>query len=106
MFVLRGGELAQQVADGIVVGTIGGAPVEPPGLIFHFLGEFTRCIDAQRPVQPNRPPRYKSLDVLAPDQRQEVTELLTMQVEQHVAMVHLLERHFVVHFRSLGIRIA
>jgi hypothetical protein len=103
VFILGGGELAQQMLDGIIVRGLRGAPIEPRCLIFHLLREFAGRLDAQRPVQPNRPSCDKTLHVLATDQRQKIAEFLPMQVEQHVAMVHLFERHFVVHFCGLGI---
>jgi len=43
---------------------------------------------------------------LAPDQRQEIAELLAMQIEQNVAMADLLLGHLVVHFRRARISFA
>ena len=74
VFVLRGSELPQQMADGIVARSVRCPAIEPRGFVFHFLGEFARRLDAQRPIEPNRPPRHKSLDVLSADQRQEFAE--------------------------------
>ena len=47
--------------------------------------------------------RHEALDVLAPDQRQEVAEFFSIEVEQHVVMADLLLGHFVVHRRGVGI---
>ncbi len=106
MLVLGSGELAQQVAHGIVMRGFRRAPVKARGLVFHLLGEFARGIDRQRAVEPDRPARDKAFDVLAADQRQKIAEFLAMKFEQHVAMPDLFLRHLVVHFRSVGIRAA
>ena len=103
MLVLGGGQLPQQIAHGIIVRGLRGAPVEARGLVLHGLGEFARGVERQRPVEPDRTPLDEALDVLAADQRQKVAEFLAMKIEQHVAMPDLLLGHFVVHFR--GVRI-
>ena len=84
-------------------GALRGAAIEARGLVFHLLGELARGVDAERAVEPDRPPRDKALDVLAADQRQKVAEFLAVKIEQHVAMPDLLLRHFIVHVR--GVRI-
>ena len=103
VLVLGGGELAQQIAHGVVVRGLRRAAIKARGFVFHLLGEFARGVEAERAVEPDRPARDKALDVLAADQRQKVAEFLAMKIEQHVAMPDLFLRHLVVHFRGVGI---
>ena len=91
------------MADRIVMRSVRGAAIKSRRLIFHFLGEFTRRVDAERSVEPNRPPCHKSFDVLTADQGQKIAKLLAVQLKQQIAMIDLLERHFVVHFRGLRV---
>ena len=48
VLVLGGGELAQQIAHGVVVGGLRRAPIEARGLVFHLLGELARGVDGER----------------------------------------------------------
>ena len=61
---------------------------------------------AERPIKPDRAALDESLDVLTPNQRQKVAEFFAVQIEQHVAMAHLLLSHLVVHFGRVRVRFA
>ncbi len=100
------GKRSQQIAHRVVVRGLRRAAIKARGFVFHLLGEFARCVEAERAVEPDRPARDKAFDVLAADQRQKVAEFLAMKLEQHVAMPDLFLRHFIVHVRGVGISAA
>ena len=106
VLVLFSGELGQQLAHRGVFRRLRGAAIKPRRLELHLLGEFTRGIDRQRAVEPDRPALDKAFDVLAADQRQKIAEFLAVEIEQHVVMADLLLRHLVVHCRRVGIGFA
>src|SRR6186997_2330434 len=65
----------------------------------HVLGELAHLLEAERPGQPQRLLRVQeALDVLAADQRQVVSELLAIEIEQHRAVMHFLVGHLVEYF--------
>ena len=97
VLVLGGGKPGQEIARCRIARSLGRAPVKARRLDFHCLGELTRRVDRERPVEPDRLARNKSFDVLAANERQEVAEFRTIEIEQHVVMAALLLRHPVVH---------
>src|SRR4029079_13672218 len=68
-------------------------------LEFHVLGKLAYLFEAERPREPKGLFRMKkAFDVLAADQRQVVSKLLAIEIEQHRAVMHFLFGHLVEYF--------
>ena len=97
MLFLGGGEAREHLAHGVVVRGLGGAPVKPRRFVFHLCGELAHRVEPERPVEPDRVTCDEALYVLPAYQRQEFTELLAVEIEQHVVVLDLLPGHRVIH---------
>ena len=100
------GQVAEQLADAGVGRLPDRRFVEPLRLEFHDLDLLADRRQAQRANQPDRPPLHEPLDVLPPDQRDVLAELLAVQFDQAMAMVVLLLAHLVEDLDGAGVVVA
>ncbi len=103
VLALRGGKIAQKLAGVGILGLLGGAPVEFRRLALHRLGFVADAVEAEILNQPDRTPGIEPGHMLAPDERDDITEARPVPVDQPVAVDVLFLRHRVEDFRRGGI---
>ena len=93
MLALGGGQVTQQFSNIRVRRLGGGGFVKPVGLPFDRRRLVANFIEPQGPHQPYRLMLHKAFDVLAPDERDVIPELLLVKLDQPAAMDALLGCH-------------
>ena len=88
------GEIEQQLLDLRVAAALGRLLVEAVVLEFDHLGALAHFLDVHLADGPGRLVAHEALDVGAADQRNEVAELLGIEVGEPAAVLVFLFRHF------------
>src|SRR5450631_1664198 len=94
-------QVIEQLADTGILSPHRGPFIKSPGFDFDCAGLPPDRIEPEWPHQPNRRPRHKTLHVLPSNQRDVLTELLPIRLDESSTMARFVAAHSVKH-RSRG----